>query len=171
MTMCEKLGFKSVVRYKGVSMNVDMDAVVEGAERQIKKQHDRDVELSKGTGIVDPYSHYSDEMMYQLAYEAITWKMLSAEAKRQFDATGEYDYIDALEPMSMEKEDAIIKALRNLRKQYVMYELNRDTPEHEQNYFEYKARHNHLCELRKPFVMRKDPNWMYKLGPLPEEEK
>ena len=29
MTMCEKLGFKSVVRYKGVSMNVDMDAVVE----------------------------------------------------------------------------------------------------------------------------------------------
>ena len=24
MTMCEKLGFKSVVQYKGVSMNVDM---------------------------------------------------------------------------------------------------------------------------------------------------
>lgn len=37
MTMCEKLGFKSVVQYKGVSMNVDMDAVVEEAERQIKK--------------------------------------------------------------------------------------------------------------------------------------
>ncbi len=72
MTMCEELGFKSVVQYKGVSMNVDMNAVVKEAERRIKKQHDRDVELSKGTGIVDPYSHYSNEMMYQLAYDEIT---------------------------------------------------------------------------------------------------
>ena len=40
MTMCEELGFKSVAQYKGVSMNVDMNAVVKEAERRIKKQHD-----------------------------------------------------------------------------------------------------------------------------------